>query len=492
MPPESAGEEPRVPEAPDRRDRPRIGVDEWVAQVEDRRRERRGLLGIVRRGVERVPDPAKALSFLAIAAVVPFVVGAGDLFRFGIFTLLYAILAQGLNVVVGYAGLLDLGYVAFFGFGAYTYAIISSEHVRGGIHWPAEVSLIVVIAASALLGLLLGLPSWRLLGDYLAIVTLFFGQAFVTFVNNANPQGITGGSGGIAGIDPLDFFGFRLTSIRDYYYFALGALVVVMAAVWSLARSRIGRAWQALREDPLAAELMGMPVNRLKLAAFALGAAIAGLAGAIFAALATAVAPGAFDISLIILIYAIVILGGAGSITGVLIGAIVINVSFEILTPATPETARVLFYAALVVLLLLAIRPWPRAAIVLAATAALGFVVHAVAERAWPERTQGAVEEGGRLGGPIESWVVLASGGARAAHVAYVVLVVAIIAVVRMRGWPRLALLAPVLYLTVFVWENLLIREPAVTRFVLFGALLIVLMQARPQGLFGSARVEIV
>jgi branched-chain amino acid transport system permease protein len=482
-------EEPQVPAPPDGADRPRIGVDEWVSRVEGRR-DGAGIAARADAALARVPAPARMAAFVAVAAVMPFVLGSGDLFRFGIFTLLYALLAQGLNIVVGFAGLLDLGYIAFYGFGAYAYALLSSSHE--GLHWPAIVALPIVILASAVLGLLLGLPSWRLLGDYLAIVTLFFGQAFVSFVNNANPRGLTGGSGGIAAIDPLSFFGFTLTSNRDYYFFALGSLVVVMAALWSLSRSRIGRAWQALREDPLAAELMGMPVNRLKLAAFSLGAAVAGLTGAIFAAIATGVAPGAFDVSLLILIYAIVILGGMGNLTGVLIGAIIVNVSFELLTPATPGTARLLFYGAVVVALALALRAWTRIAVVFVSTLVLGFVVHAIVASQWPSWTHGAVESGGFLGGAIKSWVLIPTGGGRIPEYAYVALIGAVIAVVRLRGWLRLAVLAPVLYLAAFVWENLLIQQPAVTRLVLFGALLIVIMQVRPQGLMGTARVEIV
>ncbi|MDQ5821759.1 MAG: branched-chain amino acid ABC transporter permease [Actinomycetota bacterium] len=481
-------EEPQAPAPPDGASRPRIGVDEWVARQEGRREH--GVLARAQVALGRVPDPARMAIFLGLAAIPPFVLGGGDLFRFGVFTLLYVLLAQGLNVVVGFAGLLDLGYIAFFGFGAYTYALLSSSHE--GIHWPAIAAIPAVLVACALLGLLLGLPSWRLLGDYLAIVTLFFGQAFVSFVNNANPKGLTGGANGIADIDNLEFFGFELTTTRDYYFFALGSVAVVMAAVWSLSRSRIGRAWQALREDPLAAELMGMPVNRLKLAAFSLGAAIAGLSGAIFAALATGVAPGAFDVSLLIIVYAIVILGGMGSLTGVLLGAIIVNVSFEILTPATPGTARLLFYIAVIVGLALALRAWTRLAVLLAATAALGYGVHALVASQWPSWTAGAVESGGFLGGAIKSWVLIPADNGRWPQYAYLALIAAVVIVVRLRGWVRLLALAPVLYLTAFVWENLLVQQPSVTRLVLFGALLIALMQVRPQGLMGTARVEIV
>ena len=145
-----------------------------------------------------------------LAATLPLFLSSGNLFRYGFFTLVYIMLGLGLNVVVGFAGLLDLGYVAFYGIGAYTYAILSSD--LHGIHWPAEVTIPIAIVVSAVLGLTLGLSSRRLLGDYLAIVTLFFGQAFVTFANNANPKGLTGGANGIGSIDNISIFGYTLTS----------------------------------------------------------------------------------------------------------------------------------------------------------------------------------------------------------------------------------------------------------------------------------------
>src|SRR6266545_6896727 len=333
-----------VPPVAEQPDAPRIGVDEWVASAEGRIERRTGVRGLVHDAVERTPPPFRLAAFVALAAVLPLFFSSGDLFRYGFFTLVYVLLGLGLNVTVGFSGLLDLGYVAFYGFGAYMYAILSSD--IHGIHWPAEIAIPIVVVASALVGLLLGLPSRRLLGDYLAIVTLFFGQAFVFFVGTTNPRGLTGGANGIPDVDPLNFFGLHIRSYRGYYWFALAVFFVVLAGLWSLLRSRTGRAWQALREDPLAAELMGMPVNRLKLLAFAFGAAIAGLAGCIYAASAGSVASGSFDVPLLITIYAIVILGGTGSLTGVLLGAVVITVSYEILRPETPGTARVLFYLA--------------------------------------------------------------------------------------------------------------------------------------------------
>jgi ABC-type branched-subunit amino acid transport system permease subunit len=480
------GEIPPIPAAPDEVGRPRIGIDQWVAEVEGRREER----SPVRRVFEQIPPPVRLAVLIAGASAVPFILGAGNLFRYGLFTLLFALLALGLNVTVGFAGLLDLGYMAFYGFGAYLYAIVASGHYD--VHWQAEVAIPLVVVATALLGLILGLPSLRLLGDYLAIVTLFFGQAFVVFVNAANPKGLTGGANGIAGVDPLDFFGYELTTTTDYYYFSLIVFVLVLGGLYFLSESRTGRAWRALREDPLAAELMGMPVNRLKIMAFMFGAGIAGLTGTVFAANQTGVFPGDFDVTLLITIYAIVILGGIGSLAGMVIGAIVINVSYEILTPATPDVARWLFYAAIVLTIASRMRPWSRLFLVLGGAVAFGFAVHAIVAALSPSATEGAVTSGGFLTDAIEAWAVVPEHPGDAASYAYVGLVLAILALTRIRGWWRSLALVPTLYLVVFVFENLLIEQPAVTRLILFGALLIALMTARPQGLLGTSRVEIV
>jgi len=486
---------PDLPAPPDARDRPRVGVDEWVARVEERRERHAGLRGRVEDIVGVVPPPARLLLFAAFAATLPAWMGRGDLFSYGIFTLLYLLLGLGLNVVVGYAGLLDLGYVAFFGFGAYFYAELSSEQY--GIHWPALASIPVVVVATALLGLVLGIPSRRLLGDYLAIVTLFFGQAFVVFANAANPtvagKGLTGGPNGIADIDPLSFFGYDLATRAQQFYFLLAAVVVVLVALHFMSESRTGRALRALREDPLAAEAMSMPVNRLKLMAFAFGAGIAGLAGCIFAAVLTAVTPGNFDLPILITIYAVVILGGVGSLTGVVIGAIVINVSFQFLAPENPQdNARLLFYAVILLLLALGLRPWWRLAAVVGAVVALGVAVQAIVEAVAPSWTAGSVLEGGRFAGVVENWVLIPSGHERFDNFVYVALVVAILVLTRVRGLLRTVALVPALYLAALVWENTFVEQPAVARWILFGSLLVALMTVRPQGLLGTPRVEIV
>jgi branched-chain amino acid transport system permease protein len=476
-------------------DRPRVGVDEWVAEVEGRIERGKGLVGLAGRWVSLVPPSVRLALFVGFAATLPLWMSRGDLFAYGIFTLLYVLLGLGLNVVVGYAGLLDLGYAAFFGFGAYAYALLSSEHY--GIHWPALASIPVVVVSTALLGLLLGIPSRRLLGDYLAIVTLFFGQAFVVFVLAANPtvrgKGLTGGPNGIVDIDPLTFFGYELTTRTQQFYFLLLAVALVLVGLNFISESRTGRAWRAIREDPLAAEAMSMPVNRLKLMAFAFGAGIAGLTGCIFAAVLTAVSPGNFALPLLITIYAIVILGGIGSLTGVILGAVVINVSFQFLAPENPQDrARLLFYAVVLLLLVLGLRSWFRLGAVVGAVVALGLVTQAIVEAVAPSWTGGQVVEGGRLGRVVEQWVLIPSGHGRFGGIAYVALVVAILTLTRLHGWVRFAALVPTLYLAAIVWETSFVEQPAVARWILFGSLLVALMTVRPQGLLGTPRVEIV
>ena len=488
-------ETPEAPVTPDEVDRPAIGVDQWVASAEERSERAGGLGGWVSRGWNKSPPSTKLIGFIAIASTLPFWMNEGDLFTYGLYTLLFAMLALGLNVTVGFAGLLDLGYVAFYLIGAYGYALLSSNHY--GIHWQAEFSIPVVVAGTALVGLLLGLTSRRLLGDYLAIVTLFFGQAAVVFVNTANPKiagkGLTGGSNGIPGVDPLNFFGFKLHSTKQYYFFLLIVFSLAMVALYFLNASRTGRSWRALREDPLAAETMSIPVNRLKIMAFMFGAGTAGLTGCIFAAIQTGVVAGNFDVALLITLYAMVILGGLGSIAGALVGAFVINVSTQFLAPSNdhPELKRWLFYGA-IILIVSRIRPWPKLAALVGGTIAFGFVFHAIMGAVDSSWTAGSAVDAGSAATGIEHWVMIPKGHGGFDTWAYIILVVLIVACSQVKGWWRIGLLIPTLYWTAIVWENVLIEQPAVTALILFGAMLIALMQARPQGLLGTTRVEIV
>ena len=477
-----------------------IGIDTWVEQADERIERRSGLAGRITRIWERIPAAGK-LALLTPAILVPFLpfVSEGNLFNYGLFILIYALLALGLNVVVGFAGLLDLGYVAFFGFGAYTYAFLSGTHGNKGHtythHWDAQWSILMAVLICAVLGLFLGSSSRRLLGDYLAIVTLFFGQAFVVFTNAADPYGITNGSNGLANVAPLTFFGghFTISSTRGYYWFLLGCVMVVMVILYCISESRTGRAWKASREDPLAAELMGMPVNRLKIMAFSIGAAIAGLAGSVFAAAQTGAFPQNFGTQVLILIYAVVILGGTGSLTGMLVGAIVIIASNQVLdSTSPPNVGRVLFYVALIAAVFFTMRrSWVKLLIAFAGTAVFGLVVHAIVDAVWSRGTAGQVTSGGFLTGVIRHWMLLPTNPGRLAVYGYLLMIVCVVAVVQLKGWWRLIVLVPTLYLTAFVWENLLVQNPAVTRYVLFGALLIAVMTIRPQGLFGTAKVEI-
>jgi ABC-type branched-subunit amino acid transport system permease subunit len=479
-----------------RPDQPRIGVDEWVASHEERRERYRGPVGYLRRFWEQSPPWARLVVFVVPAAIFPLITSEGNLFRYGLITLIYALLALGLNVVVGFAGLLDLGYIAFFGFGAYTYGFLASTH--SGHHWPAEAAIPVAIAVAALVGLLVGLPSRRLVGDYLAIVTLFFGQAFVVFVNNANRidfpfighTDLTGGANGLDNIDPIDVFGYELKTTKQYYWFTLAAFALVMILLFFVNESRTGRAWRALREDPLAAEAMSMPVNRLKLLAFVFGAAVAGFAGSIYGAVQTGAFPGDFDVGLLITIYAIVILGGAGSLAGVVVGAIIVNGVPELLRD--PNQAEWVFYTAVVLLVLLRVRPWQRLAVVAGGTLALGFALVAMADAWFPRWTAGQPGEG-KLAHWVSHWMLLPSHPTQIANWAYGLTIAAILILTLLHGWLRTLAFIPAIYLAAFAWENLLVEQTAgATRFLLLGALLVVLMNARPQGLFGTARVEIV
>jgi ABC-type branched-subunit amino acid transport system permease subunit len=477
-------------------DQPRIGVDEWVSSVEDRREQYRGPVGWLRRGWDQAPPWARLLVFVIPAAIFPLVTTEGNLFRYGLITLLYALLGLGLNVTVGFAGLLDLGYIAFFGFGAYTYGFLASGH--SGRHWPAELAIPVAILVAALVGLIVGFPSRRLVGDYLAIVTLFFGQAFVVFVNNANRidfpfighTDLTGGANGLDNIDPLNVFGWLVNTTKEYYWFTLGAFVLVMVLLYFISESRTGRAWKALREDPLAAEVMSMPVNRLKLLAFVFGAGVAGFAGAIYGSVQTGAFPGDFDVGLLITVYAIVILGGAGSLAGVLVGALIVNGVPELLRD--PNEAEWVFYSAVILLVLTKIRPWQRLAVVVGGTIGLGFALHAIADAASPRWTAGAPNEGA-LAHWVSHWMLLPTNATQIANWAYALLIAAILVLTLLHGWWRTIVMIPTIWLAAFVWENLLVEQTAgATRFLLLGALLVVLMNARPQGLFGTARVEII
>jgi branched-chain amino acid transport system permease protein len=262
-------------------------------------------------------------------------------------------LALGLNIVVGFAGLLDLGYIAFYAVGAYTWALLASPQF--GLHLPFWVVLPIGAAVAALFGLLLGAPTLRLRGDYLAIVTLGFGEIIRIFLNNLDhPVNVTNGPIGINKIDPIsiggaDFtrvhevFGITFSGVHIYYYVLLALLFLTVVVCVRLERSRIGRAWVAIREDELAAQAMGINTRNIKLLAFALGASFGGVAGGLFASLQGFVSPESFGLLESIMVLCMVVLGGMGHVYGVLLGALLLTTLPEILRSTASPIQRALF-----------------------------------------------------------------------------------------------------------------------------------------------------
>ena len=250
------------------------------------------------------------------------------------FALLFIMLALGLNIVVGFAGLLDLGYVAFFAVGAYTYALLASPQL--GLHLPFWIILPICALVAAMFGALLGAPTLKLRGDYLAIVTLGFGEIIRIFLNNLNaPVNITNGAQGISQIDPIqiadfsfsrtqDIFGLTFPSVHLHYYLFLALTLLVIFVTSRLQYSRIGRAWMAIREDEIAAEAMGINTRNIKLLAFVMGASFGGVAGGLFAGFQGFVSPESFSLMESIMILCMVVLGGMGNIGGVVLGGVLL------------------------------------------------------------------------------------------------------------------------------------------------------------------------
>jgi len=272
-----------------------------------------------------------------------------------IFTMtgLWIMLALGLNVVAGFAGLLDLAYVAFFGIGAYTFALLSSSQFD--IHLPFVLVLPLAAIFTMGIGIALGLTSIRLKGDYLAIVTLAFAQIFKLLLQNLDtPVDITGGVNGIFSFDPINLFGFRIISPIAYAYLIWGFAVIATIGSLRIKHSRIGRGWEAIREDELAAEAMGVNTTGMKLMAFAGGAFTAGTAGALFASFQDSVFPNNFDFQQLVIVYCMVILGGLGNIAGVIAGAVLLSILPEFLREY--GAYRMMSYG-LILILLMALRP---------------------------------------------------------------------------------------------------------------------------------------
>jgi len=350
--------------------------------------------------------PVKLIAFLVVGAlllILPLVLqstGSNSWVRIVDVALLYVLLALGLNIVVGYAGLLDLGFIAFFAVGAYLYGLLASPHLTDTFAWLAATFptglhmnfwLVMVLAGivAGVTGLILGFPVLKLRGDYLAIVTLGFGEIVRIFMLNLDrPINLTNGPKGLTNVDAVSVFGHRMSqrleinigdfsytfqSVTMYYYLILFFVLVAIVIAYRLQDSRIGRAWMAIREDEIAAKAMGLNTRNLKLAAFGMSATFGGIAGVLFASFMRGVYPESFILMESVMIVAMVVLGGLGHIPGVILGALVLAGLPELLRhvahPLTamtdgrlgPEILRQLLIAlAMIVIMLL--RPkglWP-------------------------------------------------------------------------------------------------------------------------------------
>ena len=337
--------------------------------------------------VRRKPLAGMLLAALALG-LLPFVVGSGmgnAWVRVLDFALLYIMLALGLNIVVGFAGLLDLGYIAFYAIGAYLYALLASPHF--GLHWPPWAILPLGAAVAGLFGVLLGAPTLRLRGDYLAIVTLGFGEIIRIFLNNLNsPINITNGPQGIARIDPLSItglslarplqlFGLTVPGIYLTYYLFVALALAIIFITLRLEDSRIGRAWVAIREDEIAAKACGINTRNIKLLAFAMGASFGGIAGGLFAGFQEFVSPESFSLMESVMVLCMVVIGGMGHIPGVILGGFLLAVLPEAFRHGAgpvqqalfgrvlldPESLRILAFG-LALILMMIYRPaglWP-------------------------------------------------------------------------------------------------------------------------------------
>lgn len=350
--------------------------------------------------------PAKLATFVVVAIALlalPILLqatGSNSWVRIVDIALLYVLLALGLNIVVGYAGLLDLGYIAFFAVGAYLYGLLASPHLAdtfpavkalfpNGLHINIWLVMIVAAALAGIVGMILGAPTLKLRGDYLAIVTLGFGEIIRIFLLNLDrPINITNGPKGLSQIDALSVFGFNMgkrhtLEIGDwsytiqpvtlYYYLFLFFVLLTVVISYRLQDSRIGRAWMAVREDEIAAKAMGLNTRNLKLLAFGMGASFGGISGVLFSSFQRFVSPESFALMESVMVVAMVVLGGIGHIPGVILGALMLAGLPEVLRhvagPLTemtggrlgPEILRQLLIAlAMVVVMLL--RPkglWP-------------------------------------------------------------------------------------------------------------------------------------
>ena len=306
---------------------------------------------------ERWAFPSAFALFIGGALLMPLFVGIVQE-ELAVLVAIYALLALGLNVVVGFAGLLDLGYVAFWAIGAYSYAVLTNSNPDLTIPWNLSIWQVLPIAVLIALfaGVVLGAPTLRLRGDYLAIVTLGFGE--IVRIVAENLEGITRGAKGIINIKPASvpvtgtpFSGQPV----DYYIVTIIFLALMVLIIRQLNRSRVGRYWAAIREDEEAAEAMGVPTLKFKLWAFAIGASTSAFAGVVYASRVAFISPSQFQFIISITILAMVVLGGLGSIAGAMIGAAVLTVFPEVLRSLpdwAQESRYMIFGAALVIMMI--------------------------------------------------------------------------------------------------------------------------------------------
>lgn len=341
----------------------------------------------------------RTLLLIVVLSALPFVIqqAFGNAWLRTLDTaMLYIMLALGLNIVIGYAGLLDLGYIAFYAVGAYTYALLNSPQLlpllagtgyEGWLHTPLWIVLPLAAFLAGVFGMLLGAPTLKLRGDYLAIVTLGFGEIIRLLLRNlTRPVNITNGPIGINRIEPASFWQHQITSplqvgniqfssLHQYYYLFLALVLLVILVSMRLQSSRIGRAWIAIREDEIAAQAMGINTRNVKLLAFAMGASFGGVSGALFASYQGFVSPESFILMESIMILAMVVLGGMGNIPGVILGAVLLSLTPEVLRDVVnplqdqflgerivaPDDLRMLVFAVALILVML-LRPegiWP-------------------------------------------------------------------------------------------------------------------------------------
>jgi branched-chain amino acid transport system permease protein len=305
----------------------------------------------------RIPPRLLAAAGIGLAVVLPLFVGETSIaLQNMVLAAAYVVMALGLNIVVGFAGLLDLGYVAFFAIGAHVAGHLGSAFWEGadfavlvgepaasmpGIHLNFLFILVLAMVATTIAGVLIGVPTLRLRGDYVGIVTLAFGEIIGQVAANGREieflgGSLTGGPEGISGIDKIDLpllERFSALDLRPWYWFALALVALVLLVNFRLRDSRVGRAWIALREDEAVAASGGVPVVRTKLLAYGAGAALGGLAGAFLASYFSVVNPTQFTFSFSIFILTMVVLGGLGSIWGVVVGAILLSAVNNYLLP---------------------------------------------------------------------------------------------------------------------------------------------------------------